>query len=126
MCLAKGGIMYPAVKEYDKDYSREYSEEKLWAKITKFATQAGRDLIHKALLLYYASTRPDTPAWAKGVILGALGYFISPIDAIPDMIPVLGFTDDLSVLAAAITTVAMYVDDEVKNLADRKLRQWFG
>jgi uncharacterized membrane protein YkvA (DUF1232 family) len=124
--MTRGGIMYPTVKEYDRDYSREYSEEKLWAKITKFAAQAGRELIHKALLLYYATTRPDTPTWAKAVILGALGYFISPLDAIPDMIPVIGFTDDLSVLAAAVTTVAMYIDDEVRDQAERKLRQWFG
>ena len=62
----------------------------------------------------------------KATILGALGYLISPIDAIPDFIPVAGFSDDLGVLAAAIAAIGFYIDDEVKNKADEKLAEWFG
>jgi uncharacterized membrane protein YkvA (DUF1232 family) len=60
------------------------------------------------------------------VIFGALAYFISPIDAIPDAIPVFGLTDDLAVIAAAVGTVIQYVDDEVKLRTAEKMRDWFG
>ena len=68
--------------------------------------------------------RPNTP-WAKTVIYGALTYFISPIDAVPDITPVLGYSDDLGVLVSAVLTVAMYVSDEVKQQARDKVRAWF-
>ena len=83
--------------------NNEYSDEGFWAKVASFAKAAGKELIEKALWLYYAAQDPATPAWAKGIVYGALGYFILPIDAIPDVTPVIGYTDDLGVLAAAVT-----------------------
>lgn len=59
------------------------------------------------------------------MIYGALGYFILPLDMIPDVIPGAGYTDDLGALAAAIGIVSMYVTDEVKASAARKLEEWF-
>ena len=66
-------------------------------------------LVRKALCLYYAALAPETPAWAKAVMLGALGYFILPLDLIPDAIPVIGYADDLGVILAAAATVAVKV-----------------
>ena len=83
-------------------------------------------MIEKALWLYYAAQQPDTPKWAKTVIYGALAYFVLPVDAVPDAIPLAGFTDDLGALAAALATVAAYVTDEVKRLAADRMREWFG
>jgi uncharacterized membrane protein YkvA (DUF1232 family) len=107
-------------------YEKEYSEESFWVKIKDFALKAGKEVIEKALQLYYAAQNPSTPTCAKSVIYGALGYFISPIDAIPDIIPVVGFADDLGVLALAISSVAMYIDQGVKDKARTKLNEWFG
>lgn len=104
----------------------EYTEAGFWNKIKLFSQQAGREVVERALWLYYAAQRPNTPAWAKSVILGALAYFISPLDAIPDLTPLLGFTDDLGALAAALTMVTLYIDDEVKTKSADKLTQWFG
>ena len=70
--------------------------------------------------------KPLTPGWAKATIIGALGYFISPIDAIPDITPVVGYADDLGALALAITAVAMFIDDDIKTKAREKLKEWFG
>ena len=74
-------------------------------------------------IVEYLSQRP---VWAKTAIYGALGYFISPIDAIPDITPVIGYADDLAVLAAAVATVATYITADVKQRAAEKLRGWFG
>ncbi len=109
-----------------QNYQDEYSEEAFWKKIKNFAAKAGHDLIERSLQLYYAAQRPETPAWAKTTIYGALGYFISPIDAISDLTPGIGFADDLGVLALAISTIAIYVNDEVKQKANDKLDNWFG
>jgi uncharacterized membrane protein YkvA (DUF1232 family) len=64
--------------------------------------------------------------WAKTVIMRALAYFISPIDAIPDLVPVAGFSDDLGSLAAALGIVAVYINDDIKQKAKIKLVEWFG
>lgn len=103
-----------------------YSEAGFWTKVKDFAIQAGREVIEKALWLYYAAQRPDTPAWAKTTIYGALAYFMSPIDAIPDLTPLVGFTDDLGALAVAVSLVAAYINDDVKTQATQKLQDWFG
>lgn len=106
--------------------ANEFDDASFWEKVKSFALKAGKEVIEKALWLYYAAQQPGTPAWAKAVIYGALAYFVLPMDAIPDVIPVVGFSDDLGALAAAMGTVTMYVDDSVKRLTSIKLREWFG
>ena len=104
----------------------EYSDSGFWDKVKKFARTAGKEVIEKALWLYYAAQRPETPKWAKTAIYGALAYFISPIDAIPDITPLVGFTDDLGALAAAIAMTSAYINEDVKAKASQKLLHWFG
>lgn len=110
----------------DDKYSNNYSEKSLWEKFKKFSKKAGKKVIYCALLLYYVLQKPEVPVKVRLTIIGALGYFITPIDAIPDIIPMVGFTDDFGALGVALTTAAMYVDDDVKQKAKNKLRDWFG
>ncbi len=109
-----------------KEYSKHYTEDKLWNKISKFALNAGKIVINKALVLFYVAIDDQTPSWAKAIIYGALGYFILPIDAIPDFIPMVGFSDDLTALVAAFTVIQSNVKNEHKEKADLKLKGWFG
>lgn len=109
-----------------KNHSDYYSDAGFWDKLKRFSLAAGADVIEKALWLYYAAQRPETPAWAKAVIAGALGYFIFPLDAIPDVIPVIGYSDDLAAIAAAVATVSLYITDDVKQTARQKMHSWFG
>lgn len=104
----------------------DYTDQNFWDKLRKFAAQAGREVVERALTLYYAAQRPETPLWAKTVIYSALAYFILPTDAIPDITPIAGYADDLGALAAALTTVAMCITPEVKRTAKQKLEDWFG
>lgn len=108
------------------EYSNAYSENSLFDKIINTTQKAGINVIYAGLLLFYTLQKPLTPGWARATIVGALGYFISPLDAIPDITPVVGFADDLGALALAITAVAMFIDDEVKQKAKTKLKDWFG
>lgn len=83
-------------------------------------------MVEKALWLYYAAQSPDTPRWARTAIYGALGYFIFPLDAIPDFAAVVGYTDDLGVLAAALATVSLYITDDIKDRTRQTMGKWFG
>ncbi|AOB29509.1 hypothetical protein AKI39_00690 [Bordetella sp. H567] len=107
-------------------YEAAYSPPRFWRKLAHHARGAGRQAVEKALWLFYALQAPGTPKWAKRVIYGALGYFVFPLDVIPDLAPLAGYTDDLTVMAAALATVAVYITDDVKRQAEDKLRLWFG
>lgn len=106
-------------------YVKNFTEGKMWQKISAYATKAGQQSIYTVLLLFYAYRRSDTPVWAKNIILGTIGYFISPIDALPDLTPVIGYTDDMGVLSFGLVTIACYVNNEVKVKAKAQLRKWF-
>jgi len=85
----------------------------------------GVKITYSALLLYYAYQRKDTPAWAKNIIIGSLAYLLSPFDAIPDLTPFIGFTDDLGVLSFGLVTIACYIDDTVRDNAKFRLHKFF-
>jgi uncharacterized membrane protein YkvA (DUF1232 family) len=108
------------------EFEQAYSEENFWDKLKRYALIAGREVIEKALLLFYAGQEENAPAWAKATIIGALGYFIAPLDAIVDLTPAVGYADDLGVLALAIAAVATYINDDVRAKTAVKIQEWFG
>lgn len=112
--------------DIDPKYKKEYSEENFWNKITSVIKSAGLEIIYKALQLYYAMQNPNCPLYIKTAIVAALGYFISPIDLIPDFIPVVGFTDDLAAIGSAIVMAHAFIDDNVKFQARRMIDNLFG
>ena len=102
------------------------SVEAFFKKIGKYAKDAGVKVIYSGLLLYYAFESQNTPKKAKAIIIGALGYLILPVDVVTDLLPVIGFVDDLGVLAYALAQVALSIDDQVKQKAREKLKDLFG
>jgi uncharacterized membrane protein YkvA (DUF1232 family) len=113
------------LKDIEK-YQKDFSDNEFWEKVKKYAKAAGDNVLEPALRMYYSLQDKDTPVWAKTTIIGALGYFISPIDAIPDLLPVVGYTDDLGVLTAAIAVVAIHIKEEHKIKAKELIKKWFG
>ncbi|MBR4228567.1 MAG: DUF1232 domain-containing protein [Bacteroidales bacterium] len=107
-------------------YQNRYNEQDFTAKVTKAAKKAGIKVIYLALILYYVLKSPKVKLADKGKIWGALGYFILPIDFIPDFIPIAGYTDDLAALLWAFYSVAKNVTPEIESQAKRKLHDWFG
>ena len=85
------------------------------------AKKAGSSVVYAVLLLYYTLQKPEVPKKTKAVIIGALGYFILPVDLIPDMMLGVGFTDDLGALGIALFQVAMYIDDDIKQKAKNQI-----
>ena len=109
----------------EQNFSKAYSEDSFWNKVKGYAKVAGENVLEPALKMYYATLDSDTPVWAKTTIIGALGYFVSPIDAIPDIVPIVGYTDDLGVLCAALATTAAHIKDTHVQQAKETLKQWF-
>ncbi len=103
----------------------ELDETTFWDTAYRYAARLGREVVEQALAMFYALQDPDTPAWAKSIIVGALVYLVSPMDAIPDMVPVVGLTDDIGVIAGAIATVAIHIKPEHKTQAAEKAAKWF-
>lgn len=118
---------YEAIQNVDMEsYAEEYSETGLWDKIRDNVSSIGMKLIYKALQLYYVAQSPDCPMKVKAGIYGALGYLISPIDFIPDVVPVVGYTDDAAAIALALALSQMYLTEEINAKARAKIRDVFG
>lgn len=100
-------------------YSKEKEEmvkQNFWTKTKKVAGKI--PFTKDVIAMYYCAIDAKTPLWAKGIAFGALAYFISPIDAIPDALIGLGFTDDAAIIAAGIKAIAGQVTDEHKDKAE--------
>ena len=108
------------------NYEKDYSEKGLFAKIVDNVKAVGLTLIYKALQLFYVAQSPNCPTTIKAGIFAALGYFISPLDMIPDFIPIGGYSDDALAIAAAIAMAQIYITPEIKKQAKDKIATIFG
>ena len=109
-----------------KEYEHHYNENSFWNKVLSLAKKAGTKLIYMALLLYYTLKSSHVSNTEKAIICGALGYFILPIDIIPDYIPFIGYTDDLTVMIYAYNRVKSNIDDNIREKAKYKLHSILG
>ncbi len=93
--------------------------EGFWPKMLKFVARV--PFASEALAAFYCATDPATPAKVKGMLLAALAYFVVPVDLIPDLLPGIGFTDDLTVLATTIGMLAGHITDDHRQQARKAL-----
>lgn len=104
----------------------EISSATFWRKLRGMVAIAGRKTLFSSLVLFNCLKDRDTPAWARGVIVGALGYLILPTDLIPDMLPGAGYGDDWSTIVVALGTVAAYIKETHKLRAKEQLDKLLG
>ena len=107
------------------NYAGKFSQSEFAEKISRIAKRAGAKLVYAALILYYTLQSDKVSKADKAIIIGALGYMISPIDVIPDAIPIAGLTDDLAVLLYVLKKVWTGIDPEIIVQAREKLSKWF-
>ena len=98
-------------------YERHYNEDKLWQKLHKFAGKWGEKLLLPAMMLYCMMKSPTVSLRDKTIILGALGYLILPLDAVPDFIPMLGIVDDISAIMLVLKTLGKDITPEIRKEA---------
>ena len=106
-------------------YKDNYTSNGFIDKISRIAKRAGAKLVYVALVLYYTLQSGNVSLKDKAIIIGALGYLISPLDVIPDAIPIAGLGDDLAVLLYVMNKVLGEVPEDVKTKAHDKLSKWF-
>ena len=106
-------------------YANKFSASDFVDKISKIAKRAGAKLVYAALILYYTLQSEKVSKADKALIIGALGYLISPLDAIPDAIPIVGLTDDVGVLIYVLRKVWVNVEPEIKDRTKERLTKWF-
>lgn len=107
--------LVPAVQRVNETRVRDG----FWPKIRR--TAARIPFAGQALSVWFAARDPETPTAAKGIMLGALAYFVLPVDAIPDIFAGIGFTDDAAVIAALLATLGANVKKRHRELADQAL-----
>ncbi len=107
------------------NYANKFSQPEFVEKISRIAKRAGAKLVYAALILYYTLQSDKVSKTDKATIIAALGYMISPIDVIPDAIPIAGLTDDLAVLLYVLKKVWTGIDPTIVEQAKEKLVKWF-
>src|ERR1700741_1707840 len=99
----------------------ERIREGFWLKLKRVAAKL--PFAEDLLAAYYCAFDRTTPRHVQITLLGALAYFILPFDFIPDMMPVLGFTDDAAVLATAIRMVSSHITSDHREAARAALQR---
>lgn len=96
-------------------------ERRFWRKLRRVVARV--PFVEDLLAAYFCAMDRDTPTYVRGVLLGAVAYFVLPADLIPDVLAPLGFTDDASVIAAAIAAVGSHLQPRHRAQARQRLEQ---
>lgn len=107
------------------EYRDFFKDDSFWDKIKNYALKIGMKGIYYALILYYVLQKENISLKDKTLIIGALGYLIAPVDFIPDLMPGMGFVDDIGALTVVIKKLSKHIDSDVKSKSKEKLKDWF-
>ena len=106
-------------------YKGQHSDTKLWSKIARFAKSAGMECVYYVLLLVNVMKSKEIRWEDKTLIMGALGYFISPLDLIPDIMVGTGYIDDIGMLAFVLSKISSLITPTIIRDARNKLHEYF-
>jgi len=119
-------IPFEEVHEIER-YGDYYSENKLWNKIRRIAKKTGATVLRPVFQLYFILQDNKVSMKHKAYIVGALGYFILPFDLIPEsVLPLIGFTDDIAVMALVLKIVQGSITPEINARTDAKVAEILG
>lgn len=109
----------PSARSTFTDRDTAALRRRFWRKLGRAAARV--PFAEDLLAAYYCAFDRSTPLPVRASLIGAIAYFVLPTDAVPDILPVLGFTDDAAVLAAAIKLVSSHIREEHRDVAREKL-----
>lgn len=113
-------ILLPGDEAQQQERSRDIREQ-FWAKAKTAANRI--PFMDEVVAAYYCALDPQTPPKVRGILLAALGYFILPLDTIPDFLLGFGLTDDIAVLTAAYTAVKSHITEDHRKAAKDALKE---
>ena len=103
-----------------------FNETGLIKKLGKVAKTAGLMGAYPAVLLFFLFKGKNVPLRSKSMIAAALAYFIFPADTIPDITPIIGYSDDVSIMLVSISQLVKYITPEILEKTRKRLVEWFG
>jgi uncharacterized membrane protein YkvA (DUF1232 family) len=106
-------------------YKGQYSETKLMSKIARFAKNAGMQCVYDVLVLANVMKSKEVTIAEKAMIIGALGYFICPLDLIPDLMIGTGYIDDIGMLVYVLKSIQSKITPTIERNARNKLHEYF-
>ncbi|MFK5855313.1 MAG: DUF1232 domain-containing protein [Bacteroidota bacterium] len=109
-----------------QQYLHYYDELALKGKFKIIGKKIGSKILFYVLIMVILISDSKIPIKVRIVFMGALGYLILPTDLVADILPIVGFTDDIAFLTFAINNAREYITPEVKDKAKAKLEQWIG
>lgn len=119
-------VSFEEVHEVQK-YGTYYSDNRFWKKVERVAKKVGATVLLPVFTLYYMLQDDKVSLQHKAYIVGALGYFILPIDLIPDgILPIIGFTDDIAVMTLVLKLVKDGITPEIKARANARVAEITG
>ncbi len=104
-----------------EDSREERIRERLWSTVKRAARSI--PFIEEVVAAWYCALDPATPNRVRLTLLAALAYFVAPIDVVPDLLPLVGFTDDAGVLMAAIALVRAHITDDHRRAARKAMAE---
>ncbi|MDR0349712.1 MAG: DUF1232 domain-containing protein [Tannerella sp.] len=109
--------------EDTKQYGEYYDDNRFWRKVKRLAKRSGKTVLRPILLLYYLMQDSNVSIKDKAYIIGALGYFVLPVDILPDFIIGVGYTDDLAVIGLLLTHLQNCITPEIEKMTDQKINE---
>lgn len=109
-----------------KVYEKYFSESELWKKLEKVGKTIGATILYPVLLLYNLLKSNDVNLKEKAMIIGTLGYFILPVDLLPDVLAGVGYTDDAAALMATLTALASCLNTDMQSESKQQLTNILG
>ncbi len=121
-------VIFGEIREPDgstfQDKRERNVRKNFWIKTRRFANKI--PMMDEVVAAYYCAMDPATPKKVRATLLGALAYFIMPVDMIPDFLAFVGFSDDIAVLSIAISTVSAHISDAHRDAAKAALSENMG
>ncbi len=113
-----GEILLPGDRS-EQESKAQKVRRRFWPTLKRAVRQVpfSRDLV----AAYYCAMDPATPLRTRGILLGALAYFVMPFDVLPDVLAMVGFSDDIAVLTAAFAAISGQIKEEHYGKADTAL-----
>ena len=105
-------------------YNKHFSDSGFRKKVNTLPYSAGSKVLRQAVTLYVLLKDADVPKWVKASIVGSLGYFIFPFDLIPDFVPVVGYLDDLGLMAALVRQLYVYTTPAIQERVEALIPEW--
>lgn len=119
--MKKEDITTPGENTRVEKFGEHYNETDLWKKLNSLPRSTINMILERVLLLRELLFEASTPFWVRGTLIGALGYVIFPFDLCPDLIPGIGYLDDIAVMGLVLGNLDHLVTEDIRQRVKKRM-----